>query len=635
MMDGRFPSLRVATLGFVLALGLGAQAPQSAPTSAPTPAAALTPAATTTFTPEPPAVALAHRVERLKEALEKGQPDKVDAALSEVESLRRNYTSLDVMPLVDAMALWARQQGFYGHPRLGLSALDKVERWAPQDPAILSTRIVLTRQLGVQGWVWSIPDLLRLTAKRLEHPAHRWLWLVQHLGGFRLMASLMLWGWALTLAFRHRNVLRDLWEERLRGKGLSAPVLALVGALILSAPVLLGLDPSVAAILWLLLLGPFMSSAEARATVLVLILQLLNPLMAVMEPWAVQPPAPSLVTLQIQPQIEPPSEARLRLLPPGDRTFLQGWRQLQAQDWAGAETTFQGLVGAIPDQAPVFNNLAVAEFMQGHTTEAEKHFQAAYQLDPGRAEVLMNQSILDFDKLDTVSGALKQEAARAADPALFNELALLNEAKGGASGHRVYPSPLPDSPARVKALEDAIGEPDKAAQVWNSRIALGVFVPLLALLLLGWRIRRSRYTPYATQCIRCGDSFRSTDSPHPQVCSQCHHLFVVKDGVHAESRKRKVDQLAAHQRATRWIHRLLMVFLPGCDSAFLGDTSEGFWEWFLVCMAAGIVIATGPTVRYPGEILPDPLSLWLPVGAAFLALLYLRSWVKLLPKRRI
>ncbi|HET6329845.1 MAG TPA: hypothetical protein VFF76_03570 [Holophagaceae bacterium] len=584
--------------------------------------------------PEPPTVALAHRVEHLKNALEKGQPDQVDAALAEVETLRRNYTSLDVMPLVDAMALWARQQGTFGHPKLGLAALDKVERWAPQDPAILSSRIVLTRELGIEGWLWSIPDLLRLTAKRLEHPAHRWLWLVQHLGGFRLMATLLLWGWALTLAFRHRNVLRDLWEERLRAKGFSAAVLAAVGALILAGPVLLGLDPSVAAILWLLLLAPFMSTAELRSTVLVLLLQLLNPLMAVMEPWAVQPPAPSLVTLQIQPQIEPPGEARLRLLPAADRTFLEGWRQLQAQDWSPAEATFKKLQGVLPDQAPVLNNLGVAEFMQGRAEEAEKHFQAAYQMDPSRAEVLMNQSILDFDKLDTVGGALKQEAARAADPAMFSELALLNEAKGAATGHRVYPSPLPDTPARVKALEDADGAADKAAGPWNSRIALGLLVPLLAFMLLLWRYRRARYIPYSTQCIRCGDPFRSTDSPHPQVCSQCHHLFVVKDGVHAESRKRKVDQLAAHQRATRWIHRFLIVFLPGCDVAFLGDTSEGFWEWFLVCLALGMVIATGPTVRYPGEILPDPLSLWLPLGAAFLALLFLRSWVKLLPKRR-
>lgn len=618
----RAAPIRAAILTLALGAGLMAQVPAQAPAAPPPP-------------PEAPAVALAHRVQDLKEALEKGQPDEVDSALSEVETLRRDYTSLDVMPLVDAMALWARQQGDFGRPKLGLAALDKVERWAPQDPAILSTRIVLTRELGIQGWLWSVPDLLRLTAKRLEHPAHRWLWLVQHLGGFRLMATILLWGWALVLALRHRNVLRDLWEEPLRGKGVSAPVSALLGAALLALPVLLGLDPSVAAILWLVLLAPFLSASETKATVVVLILQFLNPVMAVMEPWAVQPPPPSLVTLQVQPQIDPPGEARLRLLPPADRTFLTGWRQLQAQDWVGAEATFKGLIGNIPDQAPVMNNLGVAEFMQGRAEEAEKRFQAAFQLDPGRAEVLMNQSILDFDKLDTVNGALKQEAARAADTALFNELALLNEAKGGATGHRVYPSPLPDTPERVKALADAEGQTGKAKAILNPRIEIGLLVPVLALLLLFWRARGARFKPYSTQCVRCGDPFKSTDSPNPSVCSQCHHLFVVKDGVHAESRKRKVDQLAAHQKAQRWIHRTLIVALPGCDVAFLGETAEGFWEWFTVCLAAGIVIATGPTVRYPGEVLPDPLSLWLPAGAAFLALFYLRSWVKLLPKRRL
>ena len=629
MMRLRIHLIRTCILGVASFLGNGLFA-QSAP---PVPISASTPASVQT--PGPPAIALTHRVEQLKQALEKGQSDQVDAALADVETLRRNFTSLDVMPLVDAMALWARQQGNFGHPKLGLAALDKVERWAPQDPAILSTRIVLTRQLGIQGWLWSIPDLLRLTAKRLEHPAHRWLWLVQHLGGFRLMATLLLWGWALMLALRHRNVLRDLWEEPLRGKGVNSKVLALIGALILAGPVLLGLDPSLAAILWILLMTPFISTAELRATVLVLLLQLLNPLMAVMEPWAIQPPAPSLETLQLQPQIEEPGEARLHLLPKEDRAFLNGWRQLQAQNWAGAEATFKSLQGSTQNQAPVLNNLGVAEFMQGRTKEAERHFQTAYQLDPGRVEVLMNQSILDFDSLDTVNGALKVEAARAANPTLFNELSPLNETQGASTGPRVYPSPLPGSPARIKALVDAEGNSETPPSIWNPRIAVGLIVPLLALMLLLWRYRRSRYIPYATQCIRCGDSFRSTDSPHPQVCSQCHHLFVVKDGVHAESRRRKVDMLAAHQRATRRIHRFLIVFLPGCDVAFLGDTSEGFWEWMLVCLALGIIIATGPTVRYPGEILPDPLSLWLPLGAVFLAVLYLRSWVKLLPKRRI
>ena len=57
--------------------------------------------------------------------------------------------------------------------------------------------------------------MLDLTRLRLVHPAQRWLWTLQHLAWLRLMATLLLWGWALTLALRYRRVFRYLWEEPL------------------------------------------------------------------------------------------------------------------------------------------------------------------------------------------------------------------------------------------------------------------------------------------------------------------------------------------------------------------------------------------------------------------------------------
>jgi len=46
-----------------------------------------------------------------------------------------------------------------------------------------------------------------------------------------------------------------------------------------------------------------------------------------------------------------------------------------------------------------------------------------------------------------------------------------------------------------------------------------------------------------------------------------------------------------------------------------------------------MVLATGRSVRYPGEILADPTSTWLAVGAALVALYYVRSWLKLVLRR--
>jgi hypothetical protein len=87
------------------------------------------------------------------------------------------------------------------------------------------------------------------------------------------------------------------------------------------------------------------------------------------------------------------------------------------------------------------------------------------------------------------------------------------------------------------------------------------------------------------------------------------------------------------QAGQKKIHRILLILLPGCDVAFMGDAIEGFIEFGALALAFGLVVATGRTVRYPGEILPDPASTWMPLGALLLIVLYVRSWMKLLPRR--
>ncbi len=586
------------------------------------------------LTPDPgqaPAIALSHRVAQLQAALLERDPHAIHQAQLEVDILRRTYSTLDVTPLVEAMAVWARQEGLQGHPEIGLEALQSIESWKPNLPAVLSARISLTRQQGAAGWFWSVPDLLRLTRIRLDHPESQWLWLVQHLGMLRLMATLLLWGWALTLALRYRNVLRALWEEPLERHGIGPLPAAILGALLLSLPVLLGLDPMVAAVLWVILMAPFLSSVEVKTTVFILLLQLVHPVLGVMEPWSAREPQPSILALQLQPQAQPVSPASLRELPPADRRFLAGWSQLQRMDWKGAEATFQSLVGRIPEQPEVLNNLGVAHFELGDIPQAEKDFEAAAQLGP-RMEVLLNQSILDFIHLDTDAGAAKRAAAQTAAPGEYARLIELNDAQKDV---RTYPMPLPDTPERVRDLARGMGiKLDSDAINWrNPAFLFGLLLPLFGIAAFLGRVKASVRMAHPTQCIRCGEPFHTTDSPDPAVCAKCHHLFVLRDGLHVENRRRKLDEVAVHQRATRWIHRALIVLLPGCDRIFLGDTQEGLMEFGLLCLALGLVLATGRSVRYPGELLPDPTSTWLAVGMGLSVLLFLRSWLKLIPRR--
>src|SRR5512145_46985 len=110
-----------------------------------------------------PAIALSHRAELLKKAFTSGEPAAIKTAVDDVEILRRTFGTHDVTPLVEAMALWARQQGEEGQTARGLEVVKALERWSPEHPTILGTRIILLRQAGIKGYVDSLPDVLLLT----------------------------------------------------------------------------------------------------------------------------------------------------------------------------------------------------------------------------------------------------------------------------------------------------------------------------------------------------------------------------------------------------------------------------------------------------------------------------------------
>lgn len=579
-----------------------------------------------------PAIALSHCAERLKPAFRSGDPAAIQAATQEVELLRRTYGTMDVLPLVESMAIFARQLGGEGHPAAGIRVLDTVERWAPRYPTLLGTRVILLRQEGPQGYLWSIGDVLELTRLRLGNPLHRWLWTVQHIAWARLMASVLLWGWTLTLAIRYRRVFRNLWEEPLRRGEMNPHVMALLGAFLITLPVVFGLDPSIAAMVWLWLLAPFLLGMEVKATVLIILLQLCNPALSLLEPLAAVKPQPSLVTVQLRPQAAGGEDKLLRLLNPGDRAFLEGWRQLEYQDWAKAEATFAALAKTQADHAEVMNNLGVARFQLGNVVGAQACFDEAAGLAPDKGEILLNQSVVAFRQMDGPLGFSKQEDARRLAPETFNSILAVNQAK---TDQRTFALPLPDNPERVAAVARTQGPETRPSSSGTQDLLLlfNFIVPLLAAGAFYLRLRRSINEAHPSQCTRCGDPFHTTDSPDAFVCSKCHHLFVLKDGLHAESRKKKVEEVASFQASQRWAHRCLILLLPGADLILMGETQAGLVEFAFLCFAVGIVLATGRSVRYPGEILADPASIWMPLGLGLLAVLFLRSWLKLVPRR--
>lgn len=115
---------------------------------------------------------------------------------------------------------------------------------------------------------------------------------------------------------------------------------------------------------------------------------------------------------------------------------------------------------------------------------------------------------------------------------------------------------------------------------WLVRQALNPLsvVSVATLLLAAMMLAATRRTEPARRCIRCGRPFcqhcRSGRDGH-EYCSQCHHLFVLGDGLAPETKQRKVWEVERHERWTRVARALASVVLPGSRQLLRGRALLG------------------------------------------------------------
>jgi len=156
-----------------------------------------------------------------------------------------------------------------------------------------------------------------------------------------------------------------------------------------------------------------------------------------------------------------------------------------------------------------------------------------------------------------------------------------------------------------------------AASLAN-RFAVSVAVfALVAFLVARWRGSKA----FTLHCARCGAAFCRfchLGQVSGSLCTQCYHLFVVRDGVSGPARSRKMAEVQRADKRRARIFRLLSVLSPGAGQVYGGWTLRGavlLVAWYsLLCL----VIATQvvPFTDVPRRLSPP----WAAVAAA-LALL--------------
>jgi hypothetical protein len=143
----------------------------------------------------------------------------------------------------------------------------------------------------------------------------------------------------------------------------------------------------------------------------------------------------------------------------------------------------------------------------------------------------------------------------------------------------------------------------------------------LAFLVRRWRGPKA----FTVHCGRCGTAFCRLCHLKQTIgglCSQCYHLFVIRDGVSGPARNRKMIEVQRAERRRVLVFRVLSALSPGTGQIYGGWTFRGVvlvlaWYFVLALVVAGRVV---PLTDVPRRLSP-------PWASASAALALLLVWV--------
>jgi Flp pilus assembly protein TadD len=305
---------------------------------------------------------------------------------------------------------------------------------------------------------------------------------------------------------------------------------------------------------------------------------------------------------------------------PGDRDLvsLVGAARKKTGRYDEAAELYRQALAADPQDEIARNNLANIEFVRGSYDAASGRYRAG----TGSAQKAVaatsfyNLSLAHLQRFEYQAyGAAKSSADRLA-PGLVADYDRFKFDTGdyavvdlGLDGEQVFRK-FAGAEAGVAVRNVLRGEAaapsalSPAALVNRFAAALAAF-GLAAFLVSRWRGRKA----VTRHCRRCGTAFCrlcQLGQVSGELCSQCYHLFVVRDGVSAPVRNRKLAEVQANDARRERLTRALSLVSPGAGQVYGGWALRGaalVAAWYavvgLVAASRVVAFAEVPSVLRP------------------------------------
>lgn len=448
---------------------------------------------------------------------------------------------------------------------------------------------------------------------------------------------------ALTLVIRHGPLLLHDIEESL-GSGRGRPFAFGVYVVLLLLPAITFQGYGWLPLWWLTLLFLYVGPAEKIVTGVVLVGALaVGPAAGLLESRvrAFQNPlfraAAQAIEAGPDNRATGALEGALReKLDDRDLVYLLAILYKKSGTYDEAGLLYRDVVQSDKSNSLALNNLANVEFARGEFQAALARYKAGSALAAVPPEVqatfFYNQSLAHLQRFEYQPATeARTQAERLAEGLIqrYDRLWKYDKGDYAVVDLSLDREQLWDKFAGVSegvAVEniwDHAARPARAgvlSQLFNRFAGFLVVAGATLFLLRRWRGPRM----FTQHCLKCGTPFCKRchlGAAAGALCTQCYHLFVVRDGVSGPARNQKLLEVQKEDARRERVFRALSLISPGAGHVYAQRTASGvlfMLSWYLVLTLALLAGRLVPFTEASAAVsLPWPLAL---VGLSLLAL---------------
>jgi tetratricopeptide (TPR) repeat protein len=448
---------------------------------------------------------------------------------------------------------------------------------------------------------------------------------------------------ALTMLLRHATLLRHDFEETL-GSGNIAFGLA-VAALLLPAVTFQGWGwlP----LWWLAVLFIYMSPIEKGVAVLALLTTLaVGPVVGDVESRLLAQQNPLFRASMLAVEGEPDSRAVWQLedavrtnQADRDLQYLVAIQYKKAGRYLDAGNVYKEILRASPTDSFALNNLANVEFAGGEYPAAIARYKQGIDSGPPAdiaATFYYNLSLAHLQRFEyQPAQEARSQADRLASGLTRSYDELWKYDKGDYAVVDLNLSPR-QVWAKFAGLREGVGAKNVAGNPdaeppgdgWKpfvNRFSAFPLVFVVTFVGLGrWRGSKA----FTMRCLKCGTPFCRLchlGVVTGGLCTQCHHLFVVRDGVSGPARNQKLLEVQKEDSRRDRVFRILSLLIPGAGHFYANKALIGLplvFLWSAVLAVGLLTYRLLPLTEAAGPLSP-PWTLVL--GGLLLLVLYVTA----------